>query len=181
LHYLIVAMTLRSSAFKRLLTPPLVVLVTAWMLVEEYLWHGLVRLGAWIGRLRPIARLEAHLAACSPPTCLAVLLVPIGLGVLIELVALWLIAAGHALAGVVLLVAAKLVPTALVARIYTICEPKLEAIAWFVRVRDLILAAKNWAHCKLEVLPAWRVARQFLRSARQLAARVISLFERHRA
>ena len=171
----------RSSlrrAVKRLITPPLVVLATALMLVEEYLWHGLVRFGAWVGRLPPIAELEARLADLTPAGCLVALLVPAGLAVPIELFALWLMTAGHILAGVVLLIAAKLVPTALVARVYTICEPKLATIAWFVRLRDVILAAKDWAHRKLEVQPAWRTARKVLRIARHWVVRAFSLVER---
>jgi len=163
---------------KRLVTPPLVVLATALMLVEEYLWHGLVRFGIWFGRLPPIAELETRLAALTPTACLVALLVPVGLAVPIELFALWQMAAGHFLAGVALLVAAKLLPTALVARIYTLCEPKLATIAWFVGVRDIILGAKNWAHQKLEAQPAWRVARKYLRIARQWAARALSQSER---
>jgi len=152
---------------KRLVTPPLVVLATALMLVEEYLWHGLVRFGIWFGRLPPIAELETRLAALTPTACLVALLVPVGLAVPIELFALWQMAAGHFLAGV-----------ALVARIYTLCEPKLATIAWFVGVRDIILGAKNWAHQKLEAQPAWRVARKYLRIARQWAARALSQSER---
>ena len=163
---------------KRLATPPLVVLATALMLVEEYLWRGLVRFGIWVGRLPPIAGLEARLAALTPAGCLVALLVPVGLAVPIELFALWMMTAGHFLAGVALLVAAKLVPTALVARVYTLCEPKLATIGWFVRVRDIILGAKNWAHQKLEAQLAWRVARKYLRMARQWAARALSQTER---
>jgi len=155
---------------KRLLTPPLVALAVTAMLVEEYLWHGLVRLGVWVGQWPPVRDAERRLAAWPPGACLAVLLLPVALAVPVELFALWLMTS-HAIAGLALLVVAKLGPTALVARIYTVCAPQLITIGWFVRVRGAILAAKDWAHRRLEALPAWRAARRLLAALRRWAAR----------
>ena len=155
---------------KRVLTPPLVGLAVVLMLVEESLWHGLVRLGAWVGHWRPVAAVERRLAALPPWACLAVLLLPVALGVPVELFALWLMTS-HPAGGLALLVAAKLGPTALVARLYTVCEAQLVTIGWFVRVRDGILAAKNWAHRRLEALPAWRLAHTLLAHARRWLGR----------
>jgi len=164
-------MTARRSLLKRLTTPPLVVLAVLVMLVEEHLWRALARLGAWVGRWPPLAAAEARLAAAPVAVCLAALLAPATLLLPVNAVVVWLMAAGHFGVGLVVLLAAKLAATAMVARIYAICLPKLETVGWFVRVRDAVVAAKDWSHRKLEATAAWRWARRVLRTVRDKLAR----------
>ncbi len=152
--------TLPRSVIKRLLTPPLVVLAVALVLFEEHLWLWLVRLGEWAGGKPLIRVVEARIAALPPAAALAMLLLPAGLILPIKLVAVWLMARGDVLTGLAVLVAAKVGGTALVARIYMLCEPALATIPWFVRLRARLLRAKDWAHRRLESWPAWRLARR---------------------
>jgi hypothetical protein len=138
---------------------PLAVLV---MVVEEYLWKGLKALMARLGRLPAVARVEAHIAALPPLWAAFVFLVP-GIVLLpFKLAALWAIAQGHLVWGLLVLLAAKLTATALFARLYTLCKPALMTVPWFVRVHDAITAAKAWAHAKLDAWPAWRLARRLM-------------------
>ena len=70
-------------------------------------------------------RIEAAIARLPPPAALAVLLLPT-LGLLpVKLLALWLIATGEALAGLAVVVAAKLVGTAVLAWLFALTQPAL--------------------------------------------------------
>ena len=156
---------------RRIATLPLVMLAVAVVLLEEYLWEGLVQLGAWAGRAAPVRALERRIAALPPAGAVPALLAPAVLAVPAKLAAVWLIAGGHAVLGIAMLLAVKLVATAIVARIYTLCEPALSTVGWFVRLRGRILAIKGWAHRKLEATLAWRIARRTIDGIRALAAR----------
>lgn len=130
------------------------------MLMEEYVWRGLKALMARLGRLPIVARVETKIAALPPFWAAVVFILP-GLTVLpFKLAALWAIAQGHFLLGILVLIVAKLVATALVARLYTLCKPALMTVAWFVRVHDWVEGAKAWAHAKLESWGVWRLIRR---------------------
>ncbi len=155
-------------ALRRLVSPPLAFFAVVAMLVEEYLWKGLVRLGVRVGRLPPVRRVERRIAALPPSGAMAVLLTPVGLAVPAKLAAVWTIANGHALMGLGVLLAVKVCGTAIVARIYTLCEASLMTVGWFVRLRAAIIAAKTWAHRKLEATAAWRAAQRVRDGLRRL-------------
>ena len=143
--------------FKRLVTPPLAFVGAVLLLVEESLWHGLVRLGEWTGTLPLVRNVERHIVALPPYGAVAALFGPAVLILPIKVVAVWLMATGHISSGIMVLLGAKLSGTAIVARIYTLCKPALEMVPWFVRVRAAILRAKDWAHRKLEAFATWRL------------------------
>ncbi|MDA8231355.1 MAG: hypothetical protein M0006_08450 [Magnetospirillum sp.] len=152
---------------KRLVTPPLVVLAVVVVLFEEYLWRWLARVGAWLGALPVVRGVERRVAELPPAAALAVLLTPASLAIPVKLAAVWMLASGHAVLGLEVLISAKVVGTALVARIYTLCEPALSTIPWFVRLRGRVIAAKDWAHRKLEATAAWRIGRRKLAALRR--------------
>jgi hypothetical protein len=83
----------------------------------------------------------------------ALLLLPV------KLAALWLIGQGHAVGGVAIIVTAKLVGTALVARLFTLTQPALMRLVWFANLYT------RWSHWKEELLvqvstsALWRSAR----------------------
>ena len=171
-RYVLGTMPLRRSprrrVLRRLVSPPLAFLAVLAMLAEEYLWKGLVRLGAWAGRLPLVRRVERRIAALPPAGAVAMLFAPVGLAVPAKLAAVWAIANGHALLGLGVLLGVKICGTAIVARIYTLCEASLMTVGWFVRLRAAILAAKAWAHRKLEATAAWRTAQRLRDGLRRL-------------
>jgi hypothetical protein len=158
------------TRLKRLVTVPAAVLGMLLMLIEEHLWHGLVQLGEWLGHLPLVRQGERRIAALSPFGAMIALLAPVALAVPAKLAAVWLMATGHVVTGVVFLLGVKITGTAIVARIYTLCRPALETVAWFVRVRASVVRAKDWAHRKLNALAAWQLA-QRLRSWAQAVIR----------
>lgn len=153
----------RSRSLSSLITVPLAVLL---MLFEEYLWGWLRRLMARLAQLALIARIEARIVALPPKGAALVFLLPFLLILPVKLAAVWSIATGHFLFGLVVLILAKLAATALFARLYTLCRPALMTFGWFVWVHDTVLRAKNWAHAKLESWPAWQQAKAAIAQVR---------------
>lgn len=145
---------------KRLVTPPLAFVGVLLLLIEEKLWHGLVRLGEWTGTLPLVRNVERRIANLPPYGAVAALFGPALLILPVKLAAVWFVTKGHVASGLMVLLGAKITATAIVARIYTLCEPALEMVPWFVRMRDAILRGKDWAHRKLEAFVGWQSVKE---------------------
>jgi len=121
----------QSPWWKRLLALPFLVVAAVVVLVEDWLWDDLQRLAAAIGRLPVLRRLEAWAGRLPPYGALCLFAAPSLLLVPVKVIALYLMAHRHATYGVAVVLAAKLLGTALVARIFSIAKPKLLTLAWF--------------------------------------------------
>ena len=140
----------------RLLRGGLLALAAAVLFIEEWGWRPLT---AWVARLAqwpPVARLEARICALPPRPALVLFAVPGSLLFPIKLLALWLIEAGRPLLGLAVIVAAKLLGTALVGRLFILLEPQLRKFAWFVRVLDWWLATRERVVAAVRRSPVWR-------------------------
>ncbi len=151
----------------RVLRGIFLVLAAVVLLIEEWGWRPLA---AWAGRLAgwpPWARLEARIRAVPPKLALALFLLPAALLVPLKLVALWFIQQGHAPLGIGVIVAAKLLGTALVGRLFTLTEPQLmqferfaRTLAWWQSTKRRIKAAvrhlAHWPSVKQRVISALR-------------------------
>lgn len=102
--------------------------------IEEWGWRPLSALAARIARWPPIARLEATVVAAPPRIALVLFLAPAVMLVPVKLAALWLIGEGRTTIGIVVIVVAKVLGTALVGRLFVLVEPQLQQFAWFARV-----------------------------------------------
>lgn len=134
-------------------------LVALVVLFEEWGWEPLARLIGRLARLPIVAWIERRVAALPPYAALAVFFVPAVLLLPVKLLALWTIGQGHALLGVSVIVGAKVLGTALVARLFMLTQPALMRLHWFAS------GYLRWAGWKTEVLArvrasaAWRAAR----------------------
>ncbi len=129
------------------------------ILFEEWGWEPLQRLAARIARLPPLAWLERRIAALPPWAALAVYFPPALALLPFKLLALWLIGRGHALLGVLLIVAAKVAGTALLARLFHLTRPALMQLAWFARWYGRWTAWKEALVARVRASWSWRVAR----------------------
>jgi hypothetical protein len=129
------------------------------ILFEEWGWEPLQRALTVIARLPPLAWLERRIAALPPWGAVAVFAVPSLLLVPLKLAALWLIAHGQALAGVLLIVGAKLAGTAIVARLFTLTRPALLRLAWFATLHGRWVAWKEALLQRVRASWPWRAAR----------------------
>jgi hypothetical protein len=85
----------------------------------------------------------------------------------VKLAAVWLIARGQALLGLVLIVGVKVIGTAVLARLFALTRPTLMQLAWFARLHGRWMAWKgallDWARAT----PAWQAAQALLEHMRR--------------
>lgn len=137
------------------------------ILFEEWGWEPLARQLARLAQWPPLRRLEAAIARLPAYAALAVLLMPALALLPVKLAALWLIGSGRAGLGLVLILLAKLLGTAVLARLFSLTQPALMQLGWFARLYT------RWSRWKAELLAwlrgswAWRQARAMRRWMRR--------------
>lgn len=143
------------------------------LVFEEWGWESLQRLLAALGRWPGFRRLESWVQGLPHYGALAVFALPTVVLLPLKLVALWLIGQGHALWGAALIIAAKLVGTATVARLFTLTHPTLMQLPWFARLYARWTVWKNGLLAWVRASGVWRAARllkaQFKRLLRSLS------------
>jgi len=117
------------------LRAPLLALAFVVLWIEEWGWRPLSAWFARLGRWPPVAWLEVRIQGASPPVALVLFLVPALLLFPAKLAALWLIHEGETMLGVAVLLVAKVLGTALVGRLFVLCEPQLMQFGWISRLR----------------------------------------------
>ena len=125
---------------------------------EEWGWRPLARLMRWIGHLPLMRGLEARIRRTPPRFALALFLVPALALLPFKFGALWLIAQGHKVGGICIILLAKLVGTALLGRLFVLTEPQLMSIPWFARVYGWWRATKERVMARIRASMAWRTA-----------------------
>ena len=156
-----------AAALWRPVRALLLAIAAAVIFIEEWGWRPLTALMARLARWPPLAQLEAGLRRLPPRWALVMFLVPAVLLFPVKLLALWFIQQGRTSLGIGVIVAAKLLGTALVGRLFILTEPQLVQYAWFARALAWWRATK--ARVKTAVLHSrsWRAARAAARAARR--------------
>ena len=93
----------------KLLRPPVYLAAAIVILVEDFLWEPLQRLGAWVGHLPGLRRLERWIAGLPPKGALAMFLTPTVLLFPFKLLALAAFASGMYVVGLGVAAGAKVV------------------------------------------------------------------------
>jgi hypothetical protein len=151
------------SALVRLLIgvliPFLETLLALLIIFEEWGWRSLANLLGRLGRWRPWATAEAWIIRLPPYAALVVFALPTLLLLPLKFLALLLIAGHHvALAGL-LFVAAKLLATALIARLFLLTQPALMRIGWFASAHDTLVPWKEALVARVHASSVWRAGR----------------------
>lgn len=154
----------------KLLKPPVYLLAAAVILLEDFLWEPLQRLGAWLGHLPGLRRFERWVAALPPKGALAMFLTPTVILFPFKLLALAAFARGMFLVGLGVAVGAKVVGTALVARIFALCKPTLMTVGWFARAYAWVSGVREKTMAFLRATPVWKVTKAFAASVRRAFA-----------
>ena len=149
------------------------------VLFEEWGWEPLARWAARLARLAPLARLERRVARLPPYAALFALGVPALALVPVKLLALAAIAQGRHLLGVSVVVLAKLLGTAVVARLFQLTRPALLRLPWFAALYGRWLAWKGVVLAEVRASLAWRLARRARRRLRVGAARLRRAWAAH--
>ncbi len=150
----------------------MVIFAAAIMFFEEWLWDHLTALMAWVARGRAFRWLEARLAALPPYAAMAVFIVPGALLLPVKIAALYLMTRGHAAGGVFIIIFAKVIGTAIVARIFAVCRPALLTVQWFRRLYDWIVRLKTRLYDAIKLMPAWNTAVRWKNAIKARMARV---------
>ncbi len=137
-------------------------------LIESWLWTHMAALIARLVALVPLHEAKAWIIAkvqpLPPYATLAVFLIPVILLEPFKIVALWLFAKGHLVAGLLVFLAAKIVGLGVIAFLFEICKPKLLQIRWVNWLYIKAIEAKDWA--KQQVAPTLHRIRVYRRFAR---------------
>ena len=147
----------------RLLKGAVTWVVGALILFEEWGWAPLARLLGVFARWPPVAWLERRIAALPPALAVLVFLVPALLLLPVKVAALWLIGRGRTLLGIGVIVAAKVIGTGLVARLFMLTRPQLMRLPWFARLYVRWVAWKEGVMARVRASLPWRVARSLQR------------------
>lgn len=153
------------------LLTPVKWLLALLILFEEWGWDPLQRALAHIGQWPGFRWIEASVRRLPPYGALLLFALPALLLLPVKLAALWLIGQGHAFGGLAIIVTAKLVGTALVARLFTLTQPALMRLVWFANLY------MRWTHWKERLLLHVR-ASALWRSARAVRWRLRRLWSR---
>ena len=137
------------------------------LFIEEWGWKPLTALAARIARWPPLKALEARIARAPPKLALVLFLVPAVLLFPLKLAALWLIDQGQATLGIAVIVAAKVLGTALVGRLFILLEPQLMQFAWFATALGWWRRTKQRVMAAAHASAAWRAARAMRLAARR--------------
>ncbi len=129
------------------------------VLFEQWGWQPLVALLSRLGRLAPIAALERWITTLPPYAALVAFGLPTAFLLPLKLLALYLIAQGHTVAAAALFIGAKIVGTAVVARLYQLTSPQLMRIGWFKRAHDVVVPRLHALHEEIRRSWAWRYGR----------------------
>lgn len=145
---------------KKALAAPFVFLAAVIILIEDWLWDPLARLAAAIGQLPILSSIEAFIATLPAYVALFVFAVPAVLLVPVKVLAFYLVAHGQATLGLLTVVLAKVVGTAMVARIFTLTRPKLLSIKWFAILHDRVVAFKTHIYAIIKSTTIYKVVHQ---------------------
>lgn len=140
------------------------------LLFEEWGWKPLAAALAWLARFQFVARAEALVASLPPYPSLVVFALPGAILLPVKIGALALLAGGHIIKAGLLLAAAKVASTALVARIFMLTRPQLMRIGWFARAYDWFVPWKEALFSRVRASFVWRYGRM-LKSRVKLALR----------
>lgn len=152
----------------RLLQFPLALLLVFY----DWGWHSLAHVFDFFARLPLWRAMENGIRRLPPWAALVLFALPTLTLLPIKLGALWLIAEGHEIAGVVVIVTAKIVGTAVVARLFSLTQLALLRLRWFAAFYRWFIPWKDvWVNAIRASWP-WRVGRVMKFRAKRAAIAV---------
>ena len=128
------------------------------LIFEEWGWEPLARLMARLAKLPLWARMEAFIVRLPPYGALVVFFVPALMLLPVKLLALYWISRGHAVLGILVVLSAKLLGTAAVARLFALTQPALMQLAWFANGYGRWKRWKDALIARVKHSPVWRAS-----------------------
>ncbi len=140
---------------RRILSWPLLALLAIVLAYEEVQWR-LSAVFALLGRLPVLHQLETWVRGLPPYGALALFGLPTAILLPLKLLAVYWLTAGHRVLGIGTIFAAKIIGTALVARIFQLTRDALLTIRWCRWVHDKVMALREAAYGIWKSMPVVR-------------------------
>ena len=147
----------RWTFARRVLRTALEILLALIIVFEEWGWRPLADLIGRLARWRPWAAIESVIIRLPPYAALVVFALPTTLLLPLKFLALLLIAKGQVIMAGLLFLAAKVVATALIARLFVLTQPALMQIGWFAWCYQTVMPWKEALTAQVRASWAWRV------------------------
>ncbi len=126
------------------------------ILFEEWGWEPLQRVLHKLVQVLRLQKLEAWLQTLPPYAALVALAVPSLMLLPAKLAAFALIGRGHLFWGGMVFIAAKLIGTAVIARVFSIVLPRLMELPWFAKVYGAWKRWKDALMARIRATPLWQ-------------------------
>lgn len=160
------------------------VLLALLLLFEEWGWEPLSRLLNRMARLPVWSQIERLIVRLPPYGALCVFAVPVLALIPIKLLAWYWVSQGHAVLGLSIVVGAKVLGTAIAARLFQLTQPALMRLPWFNRGYTRWKRWKDDITARVRQSAIWRkvrfgrrrVGRQCRATARAMWLRVRAAF-----
>jgi hypothetical protein len=163
-----------NKRLKRALELVFVPFAAAFVFVEQVLIKYLNVAMAAFARLRWVARFEAWLRTLPPWAAFIVFAGPSTIILPVKLSAVWFVIHGHYAMAIGVVVAAKMVATALLARLYIVLRPTLMTMPWYAAADTWFFAWRDRAYAFVRAMPAWQRAKALAASVRAWLAELVS-------
>jgi hypothetical protein len=147
------------SVLRPLLSVLLQVVAALILIFEEWGWKPLADAMARLARFRPWAMAETWIASLPPYGALLVFALPTTILLPLKLFSVWLLANSYFFAAGALFIGAKIVSTALIARIFMLTQPALMRIGWFARAYNKFTPWKDALFARIRASYTWRYGR----------------------
>lgn len=161
---------------RRLLRSLLTIPVALWIFLEEWVWVWVLAATEWLAKLAPVRWLESKIGKLPPYPAMVAFLIPAAVLLPFKIGALWLIANGHGVLGVQVFIIAKLVGTALLARIFSLTKDALLTIGWFAKAYFKFIAWKQRLYAYVRSLPSYQRMHQAMHN---LKVRIKAWWQQH--
>lgn len=142
------------------------------LIFEEWGWEPLQRTMARLERLPLWGRMEQLIRRLPPYAALLVFSVPALMLFPVKLLALYWIGNGHALLGLAVVLAAKMLGTAAVAWLFALTHPALMRLAWFANVYGRWKPWKDALMAQMKATAPWRAMHGFAHRLRRALRRL---------
>jgi len=167
-----------GAVLRALFRPFLLLLALLLVLVEDFLWAGMRKIGARLALYAPWARMEAWIGSLPPYGAGACLLVPFVLLTPLNLLAVHFFSIGAVGSGLLALAAEKLGAIFIVERVFHAASPSLLTLRWFKTIHDWVVSVRARVLDAARATEAWRRARLLVEAARPILRSAASRVQR---
>ena len=155
------------TAIRRSVASCLLFVAALVLLFEEWFWERSTAVAARLGRLPLLSDIESWIRRRERWTALALFVAPVVVIYPFKALALYAMGRGYLTAGVTAFIMAKLLATAVFARLYQLTERAIIQFGWVRWTRAEFLRGRAFVHGWLNAQPSYRRARVLLRRSSQ--------------